>query len=144
MVQISTPPTDPPSPNVPDDDVSEQPFQQMPVSPRDASHFIDWFDIPLKWPASFMAEKTCKMICYLWFSSSVPWSQIPLPLTHTKHHRPLTLCSSIPQQHSSNSCKSCSRPPKSASLSSSFPCIIFSISRSATVLLSVSWEVSSG
>ena len=77
-------PADPPSPNMLDDDVSEQPFHQMPVSPRDPSHFIDWFDTPFKRPASFMAEKTCEMICYLWFPSSVPSSvrsrsQIPSP-----------------------------------------------------------------
>ena len=76
-------PTRPPSPDImPDDDLP--PFQQKPISPRDASQFIDWFDISLKRPASFVAEKTCEMVCYLWFSSSMPSStrprsQIPSP-----------------------------------------------------------------
>ncbi|KAG8220195.1 cyclin-domain-containing protein [Butyriboletus roseoflavus] len=70
-------PTHQPSPDMLDDDVLQQPFQQEPVSPRDASHFIDWFDISLKRPTSFVAEKTCEMVCYLWFSSSVPASARP-------------------------------------------------------------------
>jgi hypothetical protein len=91
-------PTHPPSPDMLDDDVLEQPFQQNPISPRDASHFIDWFDISLKRPASFVAEKTCEMVCYLWFSSSVPSSarsrsQIPSP-----PYSPETPSSSSPLQ----------------------------------------------
>ncbi|KIK99447.1 hypothetical protein PAXRUDRAFT_822738 [Paxillus rubicundulus Ve08.2h10] len=54
-----------------DEDVFEQPFQRKPTLPDD-SHLIDWFDISLKRPAGFVAEKTCEMVCYLWFSSSVP------------------------------------------------------------------------
>ena len=77
-------PTNQSSPDMLDDDMSEQPFQQRPISPRDASYCIDWFDLSLKRPASFVAEKTCEMVCYLWFSSSVPSSarsrsQIPSP-----------------------------------------------------------------
>ncbi|KAF8139811.1 cyclin-domain-containing protein [Boletus edulis] len=67
-------PTHQPSPNMLDDDIVEQPLPQQPISPRDATRFIDWFDISLKRPASFVAEKTCEMVCYLWFSSSVPSS----------------------------------------------------------------------
>ncbi|KAF9231602.1 cyclin-domain-containing protein [Melanogaster broomeanus] len=38
---------------------------------RDAPYF-DWFDLSQKRPAGFVAEKTCEMVCYLWFSSSMP------------------------------------------------------------------------
>ncbi|KAF9229782.1 hypothetical protein BS17DRAFT_812420 [Gyrodon lividus] len=68
-----------------DEDVFEQPFQRKSTSPDDAPHLIDWFDMSLKRPASFVAEKTCEMVCYLWFSSSVPSGagsrsqQIPSP-----------------------------------------------------------------
>lgn len=65
-----------PSPDMLDRDVAVQPLQQRPISP-DASHVIDWFDTSLKRPASFVAEKTCEMVCYLWFSSSPPSSARP-------------------------------------------------------------------
>ncbi|KAI5994608.1 cyclin-domain-containing protein [Pisolithus orientalis] len=66
-------------------DVFEPPFQHKPFIPDDAPHLIDWFDSTLKRPASFIAEKTCEMVCYLWFSSPSPSShfsssqQIPSP-----------------------------------------------------------------
>ena len=31
---------------------------------------VDWFDVTRTRPAHFLAEKTCEMICYLWFSTS--------------------------------------------------------------------------
>ncbi|KAH7925695.1 hypothetical protein BV22DRAFT_1088581 [Leucogyrophana mollusca] len=49
----------------------DQPLQQKPSMPPDAPHVIDWFDFSLKRSAHFIAEKTCEMICYLWFSSSL-------------------------------------------------------------------------
>lgn len=63
---------------------SDQPLQQHPMSPHDASRFIDWFDTSLKRSTSFVAEKTCEMVCYLWFSSAPPSStrsrsQMPSP-----------------------------------------------------------------
>ncbi|KIJ58778.1 hypothetical protein HYDPIDRAFT_102039 [Hydnomerulius pinastri MD-312] len=61
-----------PEPIEEDDDVFEPPFQNKPNIPDDAPHLIDWFDMSLKRPAGFVAEKTCEMVCYLWFSSTVP------------------------------------------------------------------------
>ncbi|KAG9314762.1 cyclin-domain-containing protein [Chiua virens] len=88
----------PPSPDMMEDDIPELPLQPKPVAPRDASYFIDWFDISLKRPASFVAEKTCEMVCYLWFSSSVlsstrTRSQMPSP-----PHSPESPSSSSPLQ----------------------------------------------
>ncbi|KAI9566960.1 cyclin-domain-containing protein [Boletus coccyginus] len=91
-------PTRPPTPDLLDDDVLEQPFQQKPISPCDASHCIDWFDISLKRPASFVAEKTCEMVCYLWFSSSVPSSTRPRSQIPSPPHSPETASSSSPLQ----------------------------------------------
>ncbi|KAG6334329.1 hypothetical protein ID866_4764 [Astraeus odoratus] len=50
-------------------DVCEPPFQHKQFISDDAPHLIDWFDSSLKRPASFIAEKTCEMVCYLWFSN---------------------------------------------------------------------------
>lgn len=33
---------------------------------------IDWLDVSRTRSARFIAEKTCEMICYLWFASSPP------------------------------------------------------------------------
>ncbi|KAI6014229.1 hypothetical protein BKA83DRAFT_4350930 [Pisolithus microcarpus] len=55
-----------------DVDVFDPPFQHKPFIPDDAPHLIDWFDSTLKRPTSFIAEKTCEMVCYLWFSSPSP------------------------------------------------------------------------
>ncbi|KAI5980870.1 hypothetical protein EDD15DRAFT_2380810 [Pisolithus albus] len=59
-----------------DVDVFDPPFQHKPFIPGDAPHLIDWFDSTLKRPASFIAEKTCEMVCCLWFSSPSPSSHI--------------------------------------------------------------------
>ncbi|KAL4069089.1 cyclin-domain-containing protein [Scleroderma citrinum] len=75
-----TPPQDAsrqPSPDRYDDEPCEPPFQHKPFVPDDAPHLIDWFDSSLKRPASFIAEKTCEMVCYLWFSSSPSNSTSP-------------------------------------------------------------------
>ncbi|KIK11168.1 hypothetical protein PISMIDRAFT_19756 [Pisolithus microcarpus 441] len=61
-----------------DVDIFDPPFHHKPFIPDDAPHLIDWFDSTLKRPASFIAEKTCKMVCYLWFSSPSPSSHISL------------------------------------------------------------------
>lgn len=74
----------------------------------------------------------------------VPGPKYHLHLILPKHLRPLLPCSSIHRRRLSSLCKSCSRPPKSASPSSSFRSIIFGVSRSATALLPVSPEVSFG
>ncbi|KAI6023676.1 hypothetical protein BKA83DRAFT_4262639 [Pisolithus microcarpus] len=61
-----------------DVDVFDPPFQHKPFIPDDAPHLIDWFDSTLKQPTSFIAEKTCEMVCYLWFSSPSPSPHISL------------------------------------------------------------------
>ena len=40
--------------------------------PAHAPHLVDWLDVSRQQPAHFIAEKTCEMICYLWFSSRSP------------------------------------------------------------------------
>ncbi|KIM52134.1 hypothetical protein SCLCIDRAFT_1223999 [Scleroderma citrinum Foug A] len=81
----SRPAPHPISPEQYDDelDVCEPSFQQKPFIPDDAPHLIDWFDSSLKRPASFIAEKTCEMVCYLWFSpppsSSATSPSLPSP-----------------------------------------------------------------
>ena len=40
---------------------------------------VDWFDLTRARPAHFLAEKTCEMICYLWFSTSSPEQAYPSP-----------------------------------------------------------------
>jgi hypothetical protein len=44
--------------------------------PPDAPYLVDWLDFSRKRSAHFIAEKTCEMICYLWFSAqSSPYSR---------------------------------------------------------------------
>lgn len=50
---------------------------------------LDWFTISSERPSQFIAEKTCEMICYLWFSS---YSQSSSP---SKRNR------TAPREHSS-------------------------------------------
>lgn len=52
-------------------DQNEHPFQQKPIVSEDIPRPIDWFDDSLKRSSHYIAEKTCEMICYLWFSSSL-------------------------------------------------------------------------
>ncbi|KAH7906956.1 cyclin-domain-containing protein [Hygrophoropsis aurantiaca] len=54
-----------------EDPYVDQPLQHKPSMPPDAPHLVDWFDFSLKRSAHFIAEKTCEMICYLWFSTSL-------------------------------------------------------------------------
>ncbi|TFK38782.1 cyclin-domain-containing protein [Crucibulum laeve] len=42
--------------------------QSKPSIPADAPHLVDWLDFSRTRSAHFIAEKTCEMICYLWFS----------------------------------------------------------------------------
>lgn len=39
----------------------------------------DWLDASRKRPAPRIAEKTCEMICYLWFSTASPERKYPTP-----------------------------------------------------------------
>ncbi|KAG9223490.1 hypothetical protein PLEOSDRAFT_1111204 [Pleurotus ostreatus PC15] len=49
-------------------------------TPPDAPYFVDWLDVARTRPAHFIAEKTCEMICYLWFSTqSSPSSSSSYP-----------------------------------------------------------------
>lgn len=41
-----------------------------PATPLDVPQAVDWFDVSQTRSAHFIAEKTCEMICYLWFSTS--------------------------------------------------------------------------
>ncbi|TFY78976.1 hypothetical protein EWM64_g5034 [Hericium alpestre] len=47
----------------------------------------DWFSESRHWSAHFLAEKTCEMICYLWFSKS---STTPSPTTRHNQSPPLS------------------------------------------------------
>ncbi|KAI6025351.1 hypothetical protein BKA83DRAFT_689307 [Pisolithus microcarpus] len=77
MLPLSQDVSDSPLQQYNDDvDIFDPPFQHKPFIPDDAPHLIDWFDSTLKQPASFITEKTCEMVCYLWFSSPSPSSHI--------------------------------------------------------------------
>lgn len=44
--------------------------QYLPSPPLPSPPFaLDWFTLSSERPSQFIAEKTCEMICYLWFSS---------------------------------------------------------------------------
>ncbi|KAJ8589078.1 hypothetical protein M405DRAFT_818681 [Rhizopogon salebrosus TDB-379] len=68
-------------------DQHEHPFQPKPVVSEDATRPIDWFDDSLKRSPHYIAEKTCEMICYLWFSSSLSNPSIPRQ-THSPPYSP--------------------------------------------------------
>lgn len=68
-----------PEPFVHDMDQHVHPFQQKPA--EDVPRPIDWFDDSLKRSSHYIAEKTCEMICYLWFSVSLSSSTSTQPLT---------------------------------------------------------------
>jgi hypothetical protein len=38
------------------------------LAPAPTSYMVDWLDFTRTRSAHFIAEKTCEMICYLWFS----------------------------------------------------------------------------
>jgi hypothetical protein len=57
---------------------------------------VDWFDITRTRPAHFLAEKTCEMICYLWFSASSPEQSYPTPNNSPSYiHRPNSSTSTL-------------------------------------------------
>jgi len=62
----------------------DQFFESKPSIPEDTPHPVDWLDFSRTQSAHFIAEKTCEMICYLWFSS--PPSQYPS--THPSNSPP--------------------------------------------------------
>ncbi|KAF7982396.1 hypothetical protein HWV62_28491 [Athelia sp. TMB] len=69
------------------DDAFPEPQPQS-LNDAHAPHFVDWLDNTLKRPVSFVAEKTCEMICYLWFATSLP--SPPPQSTHSSHSPPYT------------------------------------------------------
>ncbi|KAG6844875.1 hypothetical protein H0H87_002820 [Tephrocybe sp. NHM501043] len=75
-----TPPEDVFPPNPPprladEPDVQEPPF----ALPRPDAPYTDWLDVSRARPAHFIAEKTCEMICYLWFATAAPEHSYPTP-----------------------------------------------------------------
>ncbi|KAK0232660.1 cyclin-domain-containing protein [Armillaria fumosa] len=63
-----TPPDDVPPPTY-----SPEPTRLPPLAKPPAFDMsIDWLDVSRTRSARFIAEKTCEMICYLWFASSPP------------------------------------------------------------------------
>src|ERR1700735_4069454 len=42
-------------------------------------NFVDWFDFTRNRSARFIAEKTCEMICYLWFQKRPSLQLVPSP-----------------------------------------------------------------
>ncbi|KAK7047205.1 hypothetical protein VNI00_006871 [Paramarasmius palmivorus] len=71
-----------PSDMVVDDVVVEQKTHQH-LFFVDSTVAVDWLDFSRTRSAHFIAEKTCEMICYLWFSSPPSESQ-----SHSKSHSP--------------------------------------------------------
>ncbi|TFK48047.1 hypothetical protein OE88DRAFT_1665098 [Heliocybe sulcata] len=68
--------------------------QAKPSIPSPAPHLVDWFSSSQKRSAHFIAEKTCEMICYLWFANnSAPASKSSLGSTRARDHSP---CASSP------------------------------------------------
>lgn len=59
-----------------------------PTAPADAPYLVDWLDNTLKRPVSFVAEKTCEMICYLWFATSLPSPTGKLTSSQHNHSPP--------------------------------------------------------
>ena len=59
----------PPLPVSPVDTYAPPPTTAAPSSSSHPSYPIDWLDFTRTRSAHFIAEKTCEMICYLWFSS---------------------------------------------------------------------------
>ncbi|KAF8798210.1 hypothetical protein BYT27DRAFT_7264816 [Phlegmacium glaucopus] len=65
-----TPPQDiPPTSREPPPKLSMDVFQSK--QPVELSYFVDWLDSTRR-SAHSVAEKTCEMICYLWFATSPP------------------------------------------------------------------------
>ncbi|KAL0950563.1 hypothetical protein HGRIS_007365 [Hohenbuehelia grisea] len=67
--------------------------QSKPFMPADAPYLVDWLDVSRTRSAHFIAEKTCEMICYLWFSiqpsPSSPTHPARSPnLAHSPSYRP--------------------------------------------------------
>ncbi|KAF9467009.1 cyclin-domain-containing protein [Collybia nuda] len=53
-------------------------FQPKASTSSETPH-LDWLDFTRTRSAHFIAEKTCEMICYLWFSTSSPEQSYPSP-----------------------------------------------------------------
>ncbi|KAF8168524.1 cyclin-domain-containing protein [Crassisporium funariophilum] len=86
-----TPPEDIPQPSrIPLPKLAtEDFFQSKPAVPDETPHFVDWFDFTRTRPANFIAEKTCEMICYLWFAVPPPERASTSTSTSTTNSPPL-------------------------------------------------------
>ncbi|KAI3611449.1 hypothetical protein WG66_002010 [Moniliophthora roreri] len=87
-----------PSDMVVDDVIVEPKTQQLFF--LDSNVAVDWLDFSRTRSAHFIAEKTCEMICYLWFSAPPSDSQ-----SHSKSYSP-TLTNSLPLFSQPNSAHS--------------------------------------
>ncbi|KAG6865822.1 hypothetical protein C0991_011441 [Blastosporella zonata] len=70
------------APLTPPEDVYPPPRtvqEQVFALPKPDAPYMDWLDISRSRPAHFIAEKTCEMICYLWFATSAPEHSYPTP-----------------------------------------------------------------
>ncbi|KAF8880915.1 hypothetical protein CPB84DRAFT_260124 [Gymnopilus junonius] len=55
--------------------VQAQPAVQQGTQDSTTSYVVDWLDFTRTRSAHFIAEKTCEMICYLWFAAPPPLSK---------------------------------------------------------------------
>ncbi|KAF8637773.1 hypothetical protein AX17_002582 [Amanita inopinata Kibby_2008] len=58
-----------------DSEMKPSEFSEPPVP----AHFVDWLDASRTRSSQFIAEKTCEMICYLWFASPPAEQSYPSP-----------------------------------------------------------------
>ncbi|PFH46486.1 hypothetical protein AMATHDRAFT_51008 [Amanita thiersii Skay4041] len=49
--------------------------EMRPPEPSEPFHYVDWLDATRTRSSQFIAEKTCEMICYLWFATPTPVEQ---------------------------------------------------------------------
>ncbi|KAF8060779.1 cyclin-domain-containing protein [Lyophyllum atratum] len=77
------------APLTPPEDVfpSPPPHSRLPPIQRTDAPYMDWLDISRTRPAHFIAEKTCEMICYLWFATSAPEQSYPTPNSSPPFHQ---------------------------------------------------------
>jgi hypothetical protein len=75
-----------PSPANPFGNISQQFLRHAPIPP-DAPQLVDWLDFTHTRSSQFIAEKTCEMICYLWFAAPNPYPS-PGPSSSPPHLHP--------------------------------------------------------
>ncbi|KAG7439541.1 uncharacterized protein BT62DRAFT_983407 [Guyanagaster necrorhizus] len=85
-----TPPDDVPPPTYSPEPTLLPPLATTTTKPPAFDMSIDWLDVSRTRSARFIAEKTCEMICYLWFASSPPPQGSYSPLKSPFLGRPAT------------------------------------------------------